>query len=417
MKVVVIGGGVIGLSSAYFLQEAGHSVTVIDQTDISNNCSYGNAGYVCPSHFVPLATPGIVKQGLKWMLNPESPFYVKPRLSWSLMQWGLKFMQMATPENVEKAAMPLKDFALVSQHWYEEWAKLPQFKFAYEHKGLLEIFQTDKVADHSHHLVKKAHELGLTDTRLLNQEELFALEPQHKMNAIGAVYFACDAHLYPNKLMKQLIEDLKSKGVQFCLEETVKSFEKENGKIKSVITDKNKYTPDAVVLATGSWSREMVQQLGITMPLMPGRGYSITLENSPYQTNYPSVLVEGRVALTPMDGNKMRFGGTMEITTTQAPPQMNRVVGVLKAVKKFFPEFDIPTPSWEQVWYGYRPCSADGLPYLGRSRKIQNLVVATGHSMIGLSLGAGTGKLVAEIIDEKPTSIDISFYNPERFDR
>ena len=417
MKVVVIGGGVIGLSSAYFLQEAGHSVTVIDQTDISNNCSYGNAGYVCPSHFVPLATPGIVKQGLKWMLNPESPFYVKPRLSWSLMQWGLKFMQMATPENVEKAAMPLKDFALVSQHWYEEWAKLPQFKFAYEHKGLLEIFQTDKVADHSHHLVKKAHELGLTDTRLLNQEELFALEPQHKMNAIGAVYFACDAHLYPNKLMKQLIEDLKSKGVQFCLEETVKSFEKENGKIISVITDENKYTPDAVVLATGSWSREMVQQLGITMPLMPGRGYSITLENSPYQTNYPSVLVEGRVALTPMDGNKMRFGGTMEITTTQAPPQMNRVVGVLKAVKKFFPEFDIPTPSWEQVWYGYRPCSADGLPYLGRSRKIQNLVVATGHSMIGLSLGAGTGKLVAEIIDEKPTSIDISFYNPERFDR
>jgi len=417
MKVVVIGGGVIGLSSAYFLQEAGHSVTVIDQTDISNNCSYGNAGYVCPSHFVPLATPGIVKQGLKWMLNPESPFYVKPRLSWSLMQWGLKFMQMATPENVEKAAMPLKDFALVSQHWYEEWAKLPQFKFAYEHKGLLEIFQTDKVADHSHHLVKKAHELGLTDTRLLNQEELFALEPQHKMNAIGAVYFACDAHLYPNKLMKQLIEDLKSKGVQFCLEETVKSFEKENGKIKSVITDKNKYTPDAVVLATGSWSREMVQQLGITMPLMPGRGYSITLENSPYQTNYPSVLVEGRVALTPMDGNKMRFGGTMEITTTQAPLQINRVVGVLKAVKKFFPEFDIPTPSWEQVWYGYRPCSADGLPYLGRSRKIQNLVVATGHSMIGLSLGAGTGKLVAEIIDEKPTSIDISFYNPERFDR
>ena len=417
MKVVVIGGGVIGLSSAYFLQEAGHSVTVIDQSDILNNCSYGNAGYVCPSHFVPLATPGIVKQGLKWMWNPQSPFYVKPRLSWSLMQWGLKFMQMATSENVEKAAIPLKDFALLSQHWYEEWAKLPQFKFAYEHKGLLEIFQTDKVAEHSHHLVKKAHEIGLTDTRLLNQEELFALEPQHKMNALGAVYFACDAHLYPNKLMKQLIEDLKSKGVQFCLEETVKSFEKENGKIKSVITDKYKYTPDAVVLATGSWSREMVQQLGITMPLMPGRGYSITLENSQYQTNYPSVLVEGRVALTPMDGNKMRFGGTMEITTTQAPPQMNRVVGVLKAVQKFFPEFDIPTPSWEQVWYGYRPCSADGLPYLGRSRKIQNLVIASGHSMIGLSLGAGTGKLVAEMIDEKPTSIDIRFYNPERFDR
>ena len=415
MKVVILGGGVIGLSSAYYLQEAGHQVTVIDQNDILNNCSYGNAGYVCPSHFIPLATPGIVKQGLKWMLNPQSPFYVKPRLSLSLMQWGLKFMQMATTENVDKAAIPLKDYALLSQHCYEEWAKLPQFKFAYEHKGLLEIFQTEKVAEHAHHTVKRAHEIGLTDTELLTQDELFALEPRHKINALGAIYFKCDAHLYPNKLMKQLIEDLKSKGVQFCLNEEVVDFELNNGKIQSVITDKNKYTADTVVLATGSWSRELVQKLGIKMPLMPGRGYSVTLEDSKFQTDYPSVLMEGRVALTPMDGNKMRFGGTMEITTTKAAPQMNRVVGVLKAVKQFFPEFDIPTPSWDKVWYGYRPCSADGLPYLGRSKKINNLVIATGHSMIGLSLGAGTGKLVAEIIEEKPTSIDISFYHPERF--
>ena len=183
--------------------------------------------------------------------------------------------------------------------------------------------------------------------------------------------------------------------MQFCLNEEVIDFELNNGKIQSVITDKNKYTADTVVLATGSWSRELVQKLGIKMPLMPGRGYSVTLEDSPFQTDYPSVLMEGRVALTPMDGNKMRFGGTMEITTTKAAPQMNRVVGVLKAVKQFFPDFDIPTPSWDKVWYGYRPCSADGLPYLGRSKKINNLVIATCHSMIGLSLGAGTGRLVA----------------------
>ena len=322
---------------------------------------------------------------------------------------------MATAENVDKAAIPLKDYALLSQHCYEDLAQLPQFKFSYEHKGLLEIFQTEKVAEHAHHTVKRAHEIGLTDTQLLSQEALFAMEPRHKLNALGAIYFKCDAHLYPNKLMQQLIEDLKFKGVQFCLKEEVINFETAEGKIKSVITNKNKYTPDSVVLATGSWSRELVQQLGIKMPLMPGRGYSVTLEDSPFQTEYPSVLMEGRVALTPMDGNKMRFGGTMEITTTKTPPQMNRVVGVLKAVKQFFPEFDIPTPNWDKVWYGYRPCSADGLPYLGRSNKLKNLVIATGHAMIGLSLGAGTGKLVSEIIDEKPTSIDISFYHPERF--
>jgi D-amino-acid dehydrogenase len=415
MEVIVIGGGIIGLSSAYFLQESGHQVTVIDQTDMTDSCSYGNCGYICPSHFVPLATPGIVTQGLKWMLNPQSPFYVKPRLDMSLIKWGLKFMKMATEENVNKAAIPLRDYSLMSKQWYAHWESLPQFKFAYEHKGLLEIFQTQKAGDHAHHLVHKAHEIGLTDTRLLNQEELFAMEPNHKINAIGAIHFACDGHLYPNKLMQQLIADLKTKGVIFKTNEAVVDFEKSNGKINAVITNTNKYKADAVVLATGSWSREMAKKLDMDLLLMPGRGYSMTIENTPYQTNYPSVLVEGRVALTPIEGNKMRFGGTMEITTTNSAPKLNRVVGILKAVKSFYPSFDIPVPALDKVWYGYRPCSADGLPYLGRTKKWNNLVVATGHAMVGLSLGAGTGKLVSEIIDEKPTSIDISFYSPERF--
>jgi D-amino-acid dehydrogenase len=415
MEVIVIGGGIIGLSSAYFLQESGHQVTVIDQTDMTDSCSYGNCGYICPSHFVPLATPGIVKQGLKWMLNSQSPFYVKPRLDMSLIKWGLKFMKMATEENVNKAAIPLRDYSLMSKQWYAHWESLPQFKFAYEHKGLLEIFQTQKAGDHAHHLVHKAHEIGLTDTKLLNQEELFAMEPNHKINAIGAIHFGCDGHLYPNKLMQQLIADLKTKGVVFKTNEAVVNFEKSNGKINAVITDSNKYKADAVVLATGSWSRELAKILDMDLLLMPGRGYSMTIENTPYQTNYPSVLVEGRVALTPFEGNKMRFGGTMEITTTNSAPKLNRVVGILKAVKSFYPSFDIPVPTLDKVWYGYRPCSADGLPYLGRTKKWNNLVVATGHAMVGLSLGAGTGKLVSEIIDEKPTSIDISSYNPERF--
>ncbi len=417
MEVVIIGGGIVGLSSAYFLQEAGHQVTIIDQTDISSNCSYGNAGYVCPSHFVPLATPGIVKQGLKWMLNAESPFYIQPRLSKSLIQWGWNFMKSATPEKVEAAAVPLRDYAFLSQKLYEQWATLPQFDFAYEHKGLLEIFQTEKVLDHAHHLVDQANALGLTGTKLLSQQELFDLEPNHKINAIGAIYFACDAHLYPNKLMQQLIAHLKSKGVRFYLNETVVDFEKHAGNITAVITDKNKFKADSVIIATGSWSRELAEKLDITMPLVAGRGYSVTLEDSPYRTNHPAVFVEGRVALTPMDGNKMRFGGTMEITSTSTPPKLNRVKGILKTVKQYFPEFDIPMPSIENIWYGYRPCSADGLPYLGRTKKWTNLVIATGHAMVGLSLGAGTGKLVCEIVEEQKTSINIDIYNPERFDR
>jgi D-amino-acid dehydrogenase len=169
-------------------------------------------------------------------------------------------------------------------------------------------------------------------------------------------------------------------------------------------------------MATGSWSRELAATLKVKIPLMPGRGYSVTLEDSPYQINHPAVLLEGRAALTPMDGNKIRFGGTMEITSTKTPPRLERVEGLLAAVKRFYPEFDVAMPSMDKIWWGYRPCSADGLPYLGKTRQWKNLVMATGHSMLGLSLGAGTGKLVDEIINEQKLSMNIQPFDPNRFD-
>ena len=414
MKAVVIGGGIIGLSSAYYLNQAGWEVTVIDKGDFLNNCSYGNAGYVCPSHFIPMATPGIVKQGLKWMLNSKSPFYVQPRLSASLIDWGLKFMRSATPEKVEAAAVPLRDIAIISQHEYEQWANIPSFNFSYQHKGLLEIFQTEKVAEHAAHTVEKGKELGL-DVDLLNFEALQQLEPQAKINGIGAIFFKCDAHLYPNKLMAGLMALLRQRGVQLIAGEDVIDFKKEQHLVKKVITHKNLYEADAVVIATGSWSRELAAKLDTRIPLVAGRGYSLTLENSPYKINHPAILVEGRTAITPMDGNKIRFGGTMEITSTRTPPRMNRVKGILDAVKRFFPEFDIPMPAAEKIWYGYRPCSADGLPYIGRAKKWDNVVVATGHAMLGLSLGAGTGKIVGEILNEQPLSMNIEPFMVERF--
>jgi D-amino-acid dehydrogenase len=415
-NVVVIGGGIIGLSSAYYLQKAGHQVTVLDKADFMDNCSYGNCGYVCPSHFIPLATPGIIRQGLKWMLNPQSPFYVQPRLSRSLIDWGMKFMKSATPAHVDRSATPLKDIAVLSQYEYEHtWLGTPHFDFAYEHKGLLEIFQTEAAAEHAHHTVEKAHELGL-DVDLLDAKALQEKEPHTKINGLGAIFFKCDAHLYPNKLMKGLIGLLQTAGVELLPQEEVRRFETAGGAVKRLITPLHSFEADHVVIATGSWSREIAALLDTHLPLVPGRGYSVTLENSPWRVNYPAILVEGRAAITPMDGNKIRFGGTMEITSTNTPPRYQRVQGILNAVKRFFPEFDVPMPPREQVWYGYRPCSADGLPYIGRIKRYNNVVVATGHSMLGLSLGAGTGKLVSELVDERPTSIDLSPFAVERFD-
>ncbi|MGZ8559092.1 MAG: NAD(P)/FAD-dependent oxidoreductase, partial [Chitinophagaceae bacterium] len=305
---------------------------------------------------------------------------------------------------------------ILSQQEYKAWAALPGFDFAYQQKGLLEIFQTQAVAEHAHHTVEKGKALGL-DVELLNYKELQKLEPQTKIIGLGAIFFKGDAHLYPNKLMKVLLAHLKHQGVQLIGGEEVTGFEKEKRKIKKVVTAKHEYEAGEIVIATGAWSRQIAALVDTKIPMMPGRGYSLTLEDSPYHLNYPAILMEGRVAITPMDRNKIRFGGTMEVVSTKTPPRYERVKGILKAVKNFLPEFDIAMPSTDKIWYGYRPCSADGLPYIGRISRFENVVLATGHGMLGLSLGAGTGKLVSELVNDKKSSIDMGAFEVDRFGR
>lgn len=413
-NVIVIGGGIIGLSSAFYLRQSGHNVTVLDKDGFTDNCSYGNLGYVCPSHFIPLAAPGIIWQGIKWMFNNQSPFYVQPSLNLSLMDWGLKFMRSATKKNVEQAAAPLKDIAVFSQHEYSEWEKIPGFDFAFERKGMLEIFKTERVGHHAAATVEVGKKLGL-DVDLVDAKGLEQLEPQTKINALGAINFKCDSHLYPDKLMASLKNYLQKHGVQLINGEVTR-FEKSNEKVSKVFCSEVLYEADEVVIATGSWSREIAAMLDTKIPLMPGRGYSFTLDDSPYKLIHPAILTEGRVAITPMeDGNKMRYGGTMEIVNIKTAPRYQRVEGIIKAVKIFLPEFKIEMPAQEKIWHGFRPTSADGLPYIGRLKKYKNVTVATGHAMLGLSLGAGTGKLVSELINEEKPGVNLKLFEVERF--
>lgn len=412
MKAIVIGGGIIGLSSAHYLQQTGWDVTIIDKHQFLDNASYGNAGYVCPSHFIPLASPGIVQQGFKLMWNPRSAFYVEPRLSWSLISWGMKFMKVATKEHLQKSAVPLRDIALFSQYCYQELGKLPGFNMAYEHKGLLEYYQTEAKEEHSFHIAEDAKKLGI-EAEMLTLEQVQIMEPQAKLNIRGALYFKSDTHLYPQKLMQSMKALLQQNNVKMIIREEVTGFEMLNNKVQKVKTNQHAYDADMVVMAAGAWSREVSKMLGQNLLLVPGRGYSVTLEDSPFKLNYPAVLQEGRVAITPMDGNKIRFGGTMEITSIKTPPRYKRVEGILEAVERYLPEFKIPTPPADKIWYGYRPCSADGLPYIGKVK--DNVIIASGHAMVGLSLGAGTGKLVSEIANSQKPSLDITPYDPARF--
>ena len=234
MRALVIGGGIIGLSSAYYLRQSGWEVTVIDRTDLSDSCSYGNLGMIVPSHFVPLAAPGMIAQGIKWMFNSRSPFYVKPSLNMDLISWGLKFIKSATQENVERSAIPLRDINLLSKSLYQELSARPGFDFAMEKKGIMMYFKTEKVAEEEMHLAAKARSMGL-DVGTLDRNQVQALETEVKLDVLGAIHYRCDAHLYPNKLIPQLIAILKDSGVIFETNCAVEKIITGGNKIKKVI--------------------------------------------------------------------------------------------------------------------------------------------------------------------------------------
>ena len=412
-KIGILGGGIIGLSSAYYLNKAGHDVTIIDQTNLLDGCSHGNAGMIVPSHFIPLAAPGMISKGIRWMFDSTSPFYIKPRFSKSLIKWGYHFYRSATSAHVQKSAPALKEISLLSKSLYQEWKQELPFDFGYQEKGLLMLFKTKEAEHEEANTVEMASRYGV-EAYLLNASEVQNLETQIKVDVKGGVYFPGDAHLNPNVLVSNLIKYLRQKGVSFRDKTTLKDFQIDNGKVLAVKTNNGDFRFDEVVMALGSWSGEMGGKLQLSLPMQAGKGYSFTLNDVVNNVQIPSIFLEARVAVTPM-GNSLRFGGTMEITGVDHRINMNRVKGIVNAIPRYFPKMLVPMPNQENVWHGLRPCSPDGLPYIGRSKKIENLIIATGHSMMGLSLAPATGLLVSELVDNKKSSMNIELFEPERF--
>jgi D-amino-acid dehydrogenase len=408
MKVSIIGGGIIGLCSAYYLAKAGYQVEVLDNSKEAEGCSYGNAGMIVPSHIIPLAQPGMMAQGFKWMFDSKSPFYVQPRLSMDLMKWGLQFYKSATPQHVAKAMPALRDLGVFSKELYQDIAKETE-SFYYEEKGLLMLYKSDKVAEDMIHEGKEAEKLGL-EVKYLNKTEVSQVETGTRTDVIGAVHYKSDAHLYPQKFMAFIKAELAKMNVKTTYDVTVTDFEIAQGKITSLVTSQGKVAVDQVVLATGAWSPTIAKKLGLNISILPGKGYSFTLKDKAEKPAIPAILCEGKVAVTPMN-NDVRFGGTMEITHTgDTKINMNRVQGILNSINSFYPDLKIAAPAEKDIWYGFRPCTPSGMPIISRDNKLGNLVLATGHAMMGLSLAPATGKLVEELISGKPTSVSLDMY-------
>jgi D-amino-acid dehydrogenase len=370
--VLIIGAGIAGISAAYYLNKAGMDVTVIDKNSGLDNCSYGNAGMIVPSHIIPLASPGTISKGLRWMLKAESPFYIKPRLSRELLDWGWKFKKSSTNQHVLESGPVLKEMLLQSRELLIKLEDEETLDFDYQKQGLFMFCNTQNGLDNEVAVAEKAQKLGIP-AEVFTPGEVREKEPNLKIDILGATYFPLDAHLHPGFLMNGLKSLLKSRGVGFMYYTEIKNFHIENGRIMAArSSDGLTWKADRFVICTGAWSSAVARKAGINLPMQAGKGYSITLTDPPHLPVNCGIFAEAKVTMTPMN-RLLRFGGTMEIAGTSMHVNPKKLACLKKSVCQYLPQFTMNDLQTEKPWVGLRPCSPDGLPYVGAIKKFENL--------------------------------------------
>ena len=411
--LVIVGGGIIGLSTAYFALEKGWNVTIVERNaPHGDNCSQGNSGMIVPSHFVPLAAPGIMGQAIRWMRDPESPFSLKPSLSLDMLKWGLRFFLASTRAQVDQAAPILRDLNLASRDLYIRWSETGMDS-GLAKKGLLMLCKTDAMLHEEKELAQKARDLGVP-AQVLNAQETAALDPNVTMSIAGSVYYPKDCHLDPSRLIASLQSNILAKGGKILWNHHVTGWKKSGSSIVALETSQGEITGDEFVLCGGVWSDDLVKPLRLSIPMLAGKGYSLTLPSPIELPSVCSILCEARVAVTPM-GDKLRFGGTMTIGKPDQVVAPEKIRGITKSVTSYLPRFKAQHFEDIQPWVGLRPVTPDGLPYIGRTNHWKNLTVATGHAMMGLSLGPITGQITTQIVAGEKTSVPIERLSPDRY--
>ena len=410
-KCIIIGGGVIGLCTAYYLQKEGHQVTVIDQSAMDQGASYVNAGYISPSHIIPLSAPGVVRKGIEWMFDPSSPFYVKPRIDADFLRWAWAFNKSCTEKHVKTSMQVIRDIAVFSHELYQDISREADFNFHFEKKGLLMLCKTEKMLEEEIEVAELAAKVNLEAT-VLDRAELKLLEPNLELDAIGATFYKCDAHSTPAEFMSDLKKYLLKNGVEILKGQKVVDIDLKDNKIIAVKSNKGLVSGDEFVLAAGSWTGLIAKKLGMQLLLQAGKGYNINVARET-KIKYPAILAEAKVAVTPMNGFT-RFAGTMEINKINDDVNPVRVKAIAKAATDYYPEVVIENEEIKNAASGLRPLSPDGLPYIGRTKNCTNLTIATGHAMMGWTMATGTGKLVSELITSKKTSLNLEPFSPDR---
>lgn len=407
--VVVIGGGAIGASCAYELAARGASVTLVERGgELAWGCSSGNAGLICPSHATPLANPAALREGLRWMLKPDSPFYLRPRPA--VIPWLVRFMAASTPERASAAAKVIRDLSRASLAIHAELAErgLPT---TFERNGSLNVSESEEGFSTMKREAEEATAAGLA-AQVLEGNQVREFERSVAGEPAGAVYYPGDAHCDPYAFVQAVGRAAEDAGARILTRVETLGFRVRNGTVEAVQTTSGELRAGTVVLAAGAWTPVLARGLGLFVPVEGGKGYHVDLEPATGDPALPVWFYGTRVIATPLPG-RLRLAGTLELAGLDDSVSSVRVDAIVKAVKRGLSGLEGRRVL--EVWRGLRPCSPDGLPIVGRSETRENVVLATGHAMMGLTLAPVTGRLVAEEISGEPSSHDLRPLRPGRF--
>lgn len=413
VDVLVVGGGVIGVCAAYFLLKAGRSVTLLERDTICSGCSQGNSGLIVPSHGFPLAVPGVIGQALKWMLNPESPFYIRPRFDPALFSWLLQFRGACTRERMLAGIHAMVGFSRASRDLYDEIIPGERLACGYQKLGSFLLFRTREGMAHGEEEAALLEAEGVV-SRSMSGVEVHEMDPAVRQDIAGGIYYEGDAHFDPAEFVAALAKCVESKGGTIEEHAEVLGMDSEGGTIKGVQTPDTLYQPGHVVLAGGAWSPGIARSLPLKLPIQPAKGYSVTFANPGVPLKYPQIMAEARAGVNPM-GSKLRIAGTLEMTGIDLSINHRRVRAIVRAVDAYLEGIDASVAE-ENPWCGMRPCTPDGLPVIGTPSSVSNLTIAAGHAMMGMTMGPATGKLVTDLLCDRDPVVDPAPFRPERFE-
>lgn len=402
-RVIVIGGGVVGTACAYYLNRSGWDVTIVEQKSVGSGASHANCGFVSPSHILPLAGPGVLRKTLKAMLSPMSPFSIKPRLDPQLWSWLLKFAARCNVADMLASGRAIQAMLNESRRLYDELFAAEDLDVEWQTRGLLFTFLTKAAMEHHAHTDQLLGEnFGLRAVRY-DGDAVTQLEPALKSGLAGGWHYEGDAHLRPDKLMSSWRALLETRGVIIHEQCEFRGFASLNQRATGAITSTGELPADAFVVATGAWTPLLNRQLGCKIPIQPGKGYSMTMARPARCPKIPLMFEEHRVAVTPMESG-YRLGSIMEFAGYDSTLHPRRMDLLRNGASHYLHE---PTgePITEQ-WYGWRPMTPNSLPIIDRPKSFENVMIAAGHNMLGLSMATGTGRLVADLLNSKTPAID-----------